>query len=106
MSLKASLDKFQDEFSKAWNRYIELDKELMVYRGVEITRENVEAINRVVVGLQECYAEMYEALMFVSSWTPNVSMIVKEHQKFMDDIKAAGGVPDKKEEHKEKEAEA
>lgn len=106
MSLKMSFDRFQEEFNKSWNKYVNLDKELMVYRGIEITSENIELINRIVVELQDCYADMYESLGFVNSWGPHVAMIIKEHQKFMDDIKLAGGVPDKKEIKKDKEAEA
>lgn len=96
MSLKIALDKFGEEFNKAWNRYIELDKQLMAYRGIEITKSNVESINEIVTGLQDTYAELHESLFFINSWGSNALLLINEHKKFMDDIKVAGGVPDKK----------
>lgn len=105
MSLKIALDKFGEEFNKAWNRYIELDKQLLAYRGVEINKDNIEPINAIVVGLQDTYAELHESLYFINSWSSNALLLINEHKKFMDDIKSAGGVPDKKVE-KVNEAEA
>jgi hypothetical protein len=89
-----SFDRFQEEFTQYWNRYLQLDKELMKYRGVPINNDNIEDINRLIIELQDCYAYMYGALSFVNSWTINVATLIKEHSKFMDDIKAAGAMPE------------
>ena len=103
--IQVSLEMFDKDFKELFDKYIALDKELMGYRGVEITKHNIEKINAIVVGMQDAYAQLYESLQWINHWNKNAAVLMTEHKKFMDDIKVAGGVPEKKEENM-KEAEA
>ena len=95
MVLKKALELFQEEFKKEWENYIEQDKRLLAFRGKEITNDNIEIINQIVIEIQDSYARMHEALYYVHNAAPNCMALIKEHKKFVDDLKAAGGVPDK-----------
>ncbi len=95
MVLNKLLEQFQEEFKKEWSYYIEQDKRLMAFRGIEITKDNVDIINQIVMEIQDSYARMHNALYYIHNSAPNCMALIKEHKKFVDDLKAAGGVPDK-----------
>ncbi len=95
MVLNKLLEQFQEEFKKEWSYYIEQDKRLMAFRGIEITKDNVDIINQIVMEIQDSYARMHNALYYIHNSAPNCMALIKEHKKFIDDLKAAGGVPDK-----------
>jgi hypothetical protein len=95
MVLKKALETFQEEFKKEWAYYVEQDKRLLAFRGIEITKDNVDIINQIVVEIQDSYARMHEALYYMHNSAPNCMALIKEHKKFIDDLKSAGGVPDK-----------
>lgn len=95
MSLPILLNKFQEAFNNEWKKYVEYDQKLIAYRGKEITHENIDAINEIVTELQNTYANLHEALYWIHNSAPNCMLLIKEHKKFMDDLKAAGGIPEK-----------
>jgi len=95
MKLNTLLHAFQDEFKREWENYVKQDERLMAFRGKEINEGNIGVINEIVTEIQDSYARMHESLYYIHNAAPNCMALIKEHKKFVDDLKAAGGVPDK-----------
>lgn len=93
MDYKERHEQWAQEFHKYWNRYVQLHKDLDLFRGKEITHENVGAVNKIIEEMQITYEYLHGPVYFVKNWHAQVMNIITEHQKFMDDIKAAGGAP-------------
>lgn len=94
MSLAKAYKSFDNEFAKTWNKYVELHKALDKFRGIEITEKNVGTINKIVIALQDCYAELHASLNWVLERHKLCVDAVHEYKKFMDDIKAGGAQPE------------
>jgi hypothetical protein len=103
VALEKVFQKFELEFNKLWNKYVDLHKELDGYRGIEITEKNVGEINKIVSKLQDCWIELFPVVNWIKVRNDLASHALNEHAKFMDDIKAGGAQPVVQ---KEKEAEA
>jgi septation ring formation regulator EzrA len=93
MSLSNSFVRFQEEFIKSWNRYVDLHKELDAYRGQAINNTNIDAINKVISDLQDTFTELYTSINFVKERYVLCSEALLEYTKFMDEIKSAGALP-------------
>lgn len=93
MEFKELHEQWAQQYHKHWNRYVQLHKDLDLYRGKEITHENVGAINKIIEAMQLEFEQLWGAVHFIKNWHGQALNILKEHEKFMDDIKAAGGAP-------------
>lgn len=93
MDYKQLHEQWAKDFHKYWNRYVQLHKDLDLWRGKEITAENVKSINKIIEEMQISFEYLWEPLNFIQNWHAQALNALNEHKKFMDDIKAAGGEP-------------
>ena len=98
MSLMKAFVKFEEEWGKAWNKYVQHHKDLDVYRGVDIGPNNIDAINKIISNLQDTFIELNPSINFILQRGALCQQAVTEYQKFMDDIKTTGATPEKEEE--------
>lgn len=94
MSLSKAYKTFDNEFAKEWNKYVELHKALDKYRGIEITEKNVDTINKIVIALQDKYAQLHPSINWVLERHKLCMEAAMEYKKFMDDIKLGGAMPE------------
>ena len=88
--MKESFSEFQAKFANKWSQYISLHQELDKYRGKEIG-EHVREVNKILHEIQDLFAELYPALEFISQNYQLSVLAINEYNKFIDDIKEAGG---------------
>lgn len=84
-----------EEFDKSWDRYVQLHKDLDVYRGIEINEGNITAINAIISKMQDTYADLYPVILFVKHRANSCAQALTEHTKFMDDLKSTGAEPER-----------
>jgi len=81
---------FEVTFQESWDKYVELHKEFNNYRGQEINDNNIEAINKIIQDIQDSFLDMYTTLYFISVRAESATNAMKDYQKFIDALKAAG----------------
>jgi len=94
MLLPVTFSKFQEDFDKAWSQYVKLHKDLDAYRGVDITEKNIKQINDIVSAIQDHFIMMHPSINYIVQRATICSQALTEHQKFMDDLKASGAMPE------------
>lgn len=94
--MKKKFEAFEKCFIELWGEYMKLHAELDTYRGKHIG-DNLSNINNIINSIQEVFAEMSPALMFVAKNHAICVKAVHDYNKFVDDLKKAGAVEEPKE---------
>lgn len=90
MSLEKKLKVLEKEFAIATEDYINANKALDVYRGVELSDETVVEVNAILTDIQDKYSAMYPVVNFILQNYQQAAMSLKNYNQFVDDIKTAG----------------
>lgn len=89
---KVKFSAFEEEFVQLWAEYVKLGHEFDLYRGRELTADEIEACNDVMVAIQETFAQLYPAIVFVVQRSADCAMLIKNYERFIEDIKHGGAV--------------
>lgn len=90
MSCKKAFKEFENQFNKYWMLYVQGHRDLDNYRGLAITPDNIDEINKIVSELQDNYEELADAFAFVRVRQPIVEAALREHELFMAHLKQEG----------------
>jgi hypothetical protein len=95
MSCKKAFKEFENEFNKYWMLYVQGHKDLDQYRGMAITPDNIDEINRIMRELQDNYGQLVDAFMFVRTRQSIVEAAFKEHELLLKHLNEEGAPDDK-----------
>lgn len=85
---ETTLNKFMNQLEKDAITYEQLMKEFNEYQGVQITPENIEQINAVLLKIQEFYAKnLFPSLSFIVKNHDFAQNIMNTYDKFIANIK-------------------
>jgi hypothetical protein len=87
---KVKFSEFEEEFVTLWAEYVKLGHEFDLYRGRELTQDEIDACNDIMVAIQETFVQLYPAILFVVQRTQDCAMLIKNYERFVEDIKRSG----------------
>jgi hypothetical protein len=90
MSLEKKLKVLEKEFATATEDYLNANKALDAYRGVELSDETVVEVNTILADIQDRYSAMYPVINFILQNYQQAALSLKNYNQFIDDIKTAG----------------
>ncbi len=94
MSLKKLYEDYDSEFTKVYNNYVALHKELDKYRNVNLTDELVLKVNPIISDIQDRYHELLPALNNIIQRYQACALLVQDYNEFLDHIKKGGALPE------------
>ena len=89
---KVKFSAFEEEFITLWGEYVKLGHEFDMYRGRELTDDEIKTVNDIMVAIQESFNQLYPALVFVIQRSQDCAMLIKNYERFIEDIKRTGAV--------------
>lgn len=90
MNFKKKIELIDREMIQAWQDYVDFHAKLEDYKGKAILDEQVEALNALLVGLQDTYANLHPLFHWIVMRQQFASNAMNSHQAFIDVIKKAG----------------
>ena len=93
LPLKELYIAYDAAFSRAWNEYVELHKELDRYRGKDLTDELVLIVNPIISAIQDKFIELHPAINNIIQRYQMCARSLQDYESFMKDLKQTGAEP-------------
>ncbi len=94
MSLKKLYEDYDKEFTKSFNEYLALHKELDKYRNINLTDDLILKVNPIIAAIQDKFIELHPALNNIIQRYQPCALLVQDYNEFMEHIKKGGAVPE------------
>lgn len=87
--MRDKLDSLEKELDSLLAEYTRLSADLNLWRG-KVIGEDVEVVNSLLGDIQRVFIKCYPVLAFIVNRNQSCLLLIKEYDRFINDIKTAG----------------
>ena len=90
MTIKELIELLDEQLVEQWNKYSDLHEEFNKFRGIELSDEQLEDMNKVLSDIQDTFKEIYPFFVLFSQRAQFCANAMQTHEEFIAELKKVG----------------